>query len=338
MKVERILDDKNDEGNSQHRGQSSLIVKNYGGNIFNEQASGLTNINSPMVQSLIFYEQAKRGWGPKLYGLTDGGRVEEFIDCHTLTGHEAFETELNKDMARAYARFHSLKLPLRQENCDILTTLLPSVAEAKAKVKTFLASGYTEQSEALKWFQELHDFPLEEEGMWIKSIFPKVKQRTVLCTMDPNYQNRLVRTYPSSDPRATRTVIIDFDLTCYSDRGFDLGGHFVTRLYNGASKETKVSGAPYPSEPERIEFLTAYLQESEKLLEDFDRSTLDSLDNLLLETELNALVYIITGLTFSLNMHSILDQEPNITTYFEPMMSLYRKLKQEFITKYPKLI
>ena len=46
-------------------------------------------INSPLVQSLIFYGQSKQGWGPKLYGLLEDGRVEEFVDCHTLTAEEA---------------------------------------------------------------------------------------------------------------------------------------------------------------------------------------------------------------------------------------------------------
>ena len=316
---------------------TSLVVKTYGGNIFTKQAAELSSINSCLVQSIIFHEQSTRGWGPKLYGLFDGGRIEEFIDCHTLTAQEAFSDQLMADVATAYARFHSLKLPIKQHNYDFLGELLISAVGARTQLKHFLDSQDIPQSEPLKRFKKLHDFPLEEESHWVNRIRAQVKQRTVLCTLDPNYLNRLVRSERAKDPGVTRTIIIDFDLTAYSDRGFDLGGHFVLRVFDWSRKDTYLTGLPYPSEGERAAFLSAYLEESCKLLDDFDATSLDSLTNLMLEADLNAFVFIISIIIFGFKLYSVLDQVPHITSHIDHMLQLYADLKLQFFSKYPHL-
>ena len=115
---------------------TSLVVKTYGGNIFTKQAAELSSINSCLVQSIIFHQQSTRGWGPKLYGLFDGGRIEEFIDCHTLTAQEAFSDELMADVVTAYACFHSLKLSIKQHSYDFLAQLLLFAVGARASTSS----------------------------------------------------------------------------------------------------------------------------------------------------------------------------------------------------------
>lgn len=338
MKVEKNHNTKDDETGDTPRGPASLIVKKYGGNIGTEQAKELASINSPLVQSLIFYEQSVRGWGPKLYGLFEGGRVEEFVDCHTLTPEEAFTPHLSKDVAKAYARFHSLDLPISRKDFDVLSQILSSVEGNKKELREFLSSGKINEQELLMSFQRLHDFPLEEEIKWLQSIHPKIKQRIVLCTMDPNYPNRLVRKQKATDADATQVVIIDFDATRYFPRGFDFGGHFVNRMFNWACKETKLSGQQYPSQADRVTFLSAYLEVSKKLLADFDESSLDSLENVMLEADVSALSFIMSMLVANLTLYAILEKEPKHWTCLDPMMTLYVQLKEQFSSKYSHLL
>ena len=297
----------------------------------------IVQTNSPMVQSLIFYEQARRGWGPSLYGLLEDGRIEEFVDCHTLKQEEAFEPELSSDVAKAYARFHSLRLPIKQENFDMMKQSTASLDKAKGDVRAALDSGRIKDEEAREMYKRLLDFPVLEEREWLYSLRRKVKQRTVFCTMDPNYLNRLVRTQKPSDPDHTRTLIIDFDFSAFSDRGYDLGGHFVNRLFKWGGKADKLSHLPYPSEAERAHFLSSYLKECQTLFDDFDKTSLDSLENVTLEAELNALIYIITIFSFGFATFVILEQQPKIFTFIGPMIELYEKLKADFSSKYPKL-
>ena len=170
------------------------MVKKYGGNIFDDHAKDLIHINSPMIQSLIFHEQSSRGWGPKLYGLMDDGRVEEFVDCHTLTAEEAFTPEINRDLARALARFQSLDLPIRRTHNDILTReTLPKpmiffIYQSSVRSTTFLAifysqcQGWTERVairidklDPSSCFRKFPNFPIEEEGNYIDSVRQRIK-------------------------------------------------------------------------------------------------------------------------------------------------------------------
>ena len=340
--MEKVKGDcnNNDESScteSNSTGPSSIVYKKYGGNFFNEQAKELVEINSPMIQSLIFHEQSARGWGPKLYGLMDNGRIEEFVEGRTLQPEEAFTPEFVREIAVAYARFHSLKLPVKKQEFDLTRQLLNSVMEGKKQLAKFLESRDIKEQHPFMCFKRLQEFSFEEECNWIESMRRKVKQRTVLCTMDPNYLNRLVRKEKPGDPNASRVLIINFDISFYSDRGYDLGGHFVNRMFNWGCKESKMSGLPYPSESERKAFLTAYLEEFEKLASDLDKDSLDSLDNLTCEADFNAIVYVITLCIFGFNILSVLDQQPNMLTFIDPMMNLYAKLKKEFCEKYAHL-
>ena len=341
LKVEKMTSDHQSKGEDGKcidllAGPSSLLVKKYGGNVFSEKAEGY--LNSSLHQALIFYEQSVRGWGPKLYGLLEDGRVEEYVDCHTLTPEEAFTPEFSRDIAKAYARFHSLKLPIKKGNPNILLHTEPTINSCKKGTEIFLASGKLEDTELIESYKKLFEFPIGDEIGWLNCLFEKIKQRTVMCTMDPNYLNRLVRNQKPSDPNATRVVLIDFDLSKYADRGYDLAGHFVNRMFCWSGKDTKVSGAEYPSEEERVAFLSAYLEEAEELFDDFDRNSLDSLENLIQETDVYAMVFCMTLMPLAFMLPSVLEKEPKMGTFIDPLLNIYSQLKQEFCLKYSQLV
>ena len=335
VKVEKLnsKDENENEKEKDQEGPKSLLIKKYGGNILECQ---VVKVNSPLVQSLIFYEQSKRGWGPKLYGLMDDGRIEEFVQCHTLKQEEAFTPEMMKDIAKAYARFHSLQLPVSQEAHNLMVKILLALDNLRTELSRALEGDCIADPDARSAFNKLLDFPFEKETKWINSVREKVQERIVFCSLDPNYLNRLVRDRPI-DADGTRTIIIDFDFSNYSERGYDLGGHFVSRALNWAGKESKCSKLPYPNESERTAFLVSYLKECEKLFDDFDKTSLDSLENVTLEADLGALVFIAAILVFSLTLFTILPQQPKIFTLIDSLLNLFWKLKEDFRQKYPNL-
>ena len=316
---------------------TSLVYKIYGGNIFNKEIDGLVQINSPLVQAMICYEQSRRGWGPKLYGLFEKGRIEEFIHCRTLKHEEAFIPEINKDIAKALARFHSLKLPIKQEIYYLDRATCSSWDEKREDIGLFLESS-KEETDAVKNMKLLYDFPMHQEQTWLESVRSKIRQRKAFCTFDPNYLNKLVRNEKPCDPNATRVLLIDYDLSAYSHRGYDIGGHFVLRMFDwsgrGDKSNEKISGQPYPSESERMEFLSAYLEESEKLLDDFDKNSIDSLEQLTLEADFSVFVYLLSLLGFASKVHTLLDDQPQMPTLIRPAITLYNDLKKKFIKKY----
>lgn len=332
MKVKRI----NDPDEVKKSGPKELLFKKYGGNFLDTEP---LRVNSPLVQELILYGQAKRGWGPNLYGVFDNGRIEELINCHTLTHEEAFTPEISKDLAKSFARFHSLQLPLEKASVDILENMFSSVDKLKNEVAHFLSNFKLENLQIKRAFERLHRFPFENEYKWIKSTSKKISQRIVLCSIDGNYLNRLVRDGESNDKNATQTIIIDFDVSCYSYRGLDISGHFINRMMDAEAKNgTLMSGFPYPSEEERTFFLTRYLEQCEKLFDDFDHQSLDSLDNLKIETDLNAFVFLIYWFIFALTFTKAAEQGSVMWTFLPPLLDLYDELKEQFTKSYPSLV
>lgn len=323
---------KIDKKNENSFGPKSLLLKKYRGNKFDGVAESFIHLNSPLVQGLISYELSRRGWGPKLFGLFDDGRVEEFLDCHTLTAEEAFTPEIIEDSARAYARFHSLQFPFKNNSNDILAWMLAPLDKSKKELNNYLESTFIENEKLKGNFEKLLQFPFEDEYEWIKSTRDRMKERKVFCSKDMNYLNRLVKNKHSSE-EGKRVVIIDFDYSEYYYRGFDLGGHFVNRIFNWVGKDGKLSNFSYPSLTERETFLSFYLDELKIHIDDFDSESLDTLANLMVETDLNALVYLMVLLVFGLTVHTLLEHDPLIWTFIEPSLVLYQALKKEFHLK-----
>ena len=325
------------EGNGDHsalEGPLSLVYKKYGGNKMSETASKIASVNSPLTQSLISYEVSKRGWGPKLYGLFDDGRIEECVDGRLLSASEAFEEEMTCHMAKAFARFHSLDLPFDKKSVDPLTASKKAFLVEKPLLQEWIDSAVATE-ECLTSFRALLDFPLEEEYTWVSSVFAKTKHRKAFCAMDSNYLNRLVR---KDETVEHRCLIIDYDISCWYDRAFDLSSHFIFRLITAENRDNFLTGSPYPSREEQRYFLARYLEEASKVFQDFDPHGMDNVDHLQLETDIYALIVLLWQLYVSCHYHKIYQIDPNIYFIINCFIDLYRKLKDEFCVNHPHLV
>ena len=275
-----------------------------------------------------------------MFGVFEDGRIEEYIESHTLNPAEAFTSEINHDLGKAYANFHSMKVPIVKDQGDILGTIAGFVDEMVDRVKEWISSGeVTEQ--LIKQFKldEFTTFPYKEEIQWIKSVEGKIKQRLVLAGMDSQYLNRLVRNERPQGQNVTRSVLIDYDIVSYCVRGIDLSGHFVSRMMSWDLKNGSFySGFPYPNEAEREEFLLCYQRQCKELLSDFDETGLDSLDNLKLETHLHSLSYVIIILSFTKAMLPYYKSAPTSCGHIGALLSLYKELKIEFCGRCKTLV
>lgn len=313
---------------------SALIFKKYGGNKMTDTASKILDVNSQLTQSLICYEMSRRGWGPKLYGVIDDARIEEYVDGRPLHASEAFEEKMSRDVARAYARFHSLDLPLDRDGEDLLVQVRRSLDTEKAALQQWTDSAVAAE-ECLRSFKRLLAFPCEEEYLWVHSVLPKIQHRKVFCSMDSNYLNRIVRNDETADDRC---MTIDYDISGYYNRGCDLAGHFVLRTLDGSGKESKLSGFPYPSEEERDYFLSRYLEECSQLFDDFDPQSVDNLTHLKLESDIYALWEILLQLMIAMNFHKIHHIEPKLHTIIDCLIDLHATLKSAFVSNHPLLV
>lgn len=330
-RVERINWEENES-----EGPRSLVYKLYGGNIASNIMGQCMHINSPFIQTYLFSELSNRGWGPKLYGILDEpfGRIEEFIDSHTLGHEEVFEDEiLSADVAKAYARFHSLKLPIpRRKDVSCMSVMNQNYEEKRAQLEEWIKTF----PETNKYFDALMNLDMLAERDWVMRNCANIPHRVVLCNMDPSYLNRLVRNVAPVDENVTRSVIIDLDLTTYSHRGFDLGGHFATRLLDWSNLENLESGFPMPNKQQQKHFLQCYLNECKELMDDFDANSLDSLEHVTMEVELYSAIYLFWLISFSLTLPTEYNEEEAVSGgYLIKAIDEYKRLKREFCEKYP---
>lgn len=278
---------------------------------------------------------SKRGWGPELFGLFDSGRIEECVDGKPLSPSIAFDDEISSHVAKAHARFHSLDLPFEKHGRDPLEAR-KAFLTAKPLLQAWLDSAVASE-QCKQSYRALLDFPLEEEFMWASSFISKIQHRKAFCSIDANYCNRLLR---NDETVEHRCYIIDYDISCWYDRGFDLSCHFLFRLITVENRDTQgfLTGLPYPSREERKFFLARYLEEASNFVKDFQPDGLDSVDHLLSETDVYALIVVIWQLFICAHLYVVHEFDPHVHYIIDCFLDLYRKLKDEFVVDHPEML
>ena len=111
---------------------ASLLIRHFGLEGNSKEPTGTIIDLSAAQQAVVYWEMSRRGWGPKIYGFFAGGRLEDFVEgSHTLIAAESTTDPVRRDVARAYARLHSLQLPLRKDSFATVVRELSESAESK---------------------------------------------------------------------------------------------------------------------------------------------------------------------------------------------------------------
>lgn len=128
---------------------------------------------------------------------------------------------------------------------------------------------------------------LETEIDWLEKTLSTIKTKVVLAHHDMNFLNVLVRDDVTED--SDKIMLIDFEYSTFGYRGSDLGSHFNDWRYNFSNLKNIMSGADYPSESKRREFVVEYLNELRTLDIELDDDN-DSIEAVMLEAEFFTLV------------------------------------------------
>ena len=152
--VENLRLNNNDKGQNENGtlGPSKVVYKTYAKNL------EVKEINPSWIQSLVSHELYKHGWGTKMYGAFKNGRIEEFVNCHSLSHEEVLTPEISKDVAKIFARFHSLKSPITKGNDFSLKDLISALdlfQEDMKKLKKIVESSTIKQIDDLKNAEKL---------------------------------------------------------------------------------------------------------------------------------------------------------------------------------------
>lgn len=150
-----------------------------------ENGQNLVTLNNES-QVMLFHAFGVKGYGPRLYGSFEGGRLEEFVPSRVLSDDDLQDANVRKEIARKLARYHNVQLPLTKKPLDQLqvaasfyTQLLESDSESKEIFEK--ACTAAEVSPAF-----LYDMDWRAELKWLKEEGDKIKTRYVLCNNDLN--------------------------------------------------------------------------------------------------------------------------------------------------------
>lgn len=256
---------------------AAVVVKMYGGNDFDCSAHPIKN--SPTEEAVIVHCLSEAGLGPKLYGVFLGGRVEEYATGGTLTPADSVaDPSIDVEKAKAFARFHSLQLPLVKDKMLKIREkeycLLPETRKKLVEDVESTAPGL------LSKMKSLLEWNITAEKEWLFQVFEESNFRRSFVHSDSNYTNMILR----PDGRVT---MIDYEFSCYGYSCLDLGGHFVFRQLDARNRTDSLSGFGYADEEKIRSFLEVYVDELEKIGK---RQETDTVDNLMLETDYGSLL------------------------------------------------
>lgn len=300
----------------------AVLIRHFGltGDAEDPREDGVTL--SAAQQALVHWEMDRKGWGPGLYGLFPGGRLEGYIDSHPLTAAESMQATIRRDVARSYARLHSLRLPLRKDSFALVVQKLSQDSQRKRdQVRRELLA--VEDSTALEFAAIFHDTDWTRELKWVSDLFERHHCKTTVTHGDPNYLNILVKNFDSE----CRTVLIDYETVSYSYRGIDIGGHFNERMYCYNQPDSQLTGYAPPGIDEQRLFCEVYLEEMRDLGEKVSEH--ETVDHLMLEAKIGRL-YSILFTNLMCTVHDKVEVDPLFLSALVHMMKTYSQLKLEF--------
>lgn len=254
-----------------------FLIRLLGGKLFDENDIVKAG-KCEASEGIVFFANGLHGLGPKLFGVFDGGRVEEFVPSHPLTEADLADENNSRELIRKLARFHALQLPVSKIKRDLLSISATYQDEYNREKLLKLAErvGFND----LSYLDE--DYHVEHK--FLRSFESKVKGRLVLCHGDLNKNNILVRDTP--DQFNEHIMLIDYELAATDYRGCDLAILMLERMF-----EVKDTGAyeivcEWPDEDYRRMILTEYLLETKKLnYFELEENGLDSVDHLMMEVD-----------------------------------------------------
>lgn len=268
-----------------------LIIRLFGGNLSADAMSAFKNLGES-GEVLLRYHLSKHKFGPKLLGVFKGGLLEEFVPSHTATNEDFSNEQIRFEIARNFARYHSLGLPVSKKPVTM-------TGEMVNKFEGFLKNKETLRTEFKKCQVEkgledvdidaLLDYDYQSEVKWILETELKVKGREVFTLKDVNRGNVLIRDTPNE--RDERVMLIDYDFSGIGPRGLDIGGHFKAHCDDSSNDDFR-SGLDFPSEEWQQDFAREYLRELKNIGKlDIDEDGLDSVHQILMEANFYTMVW-----------------------------------------------
>lgn len=164
-------------------------------------------------------------------------------------------------------------------------------------------------------------------GRRLRNVVDKLESiggKTGWCIHDIQFMNVMVKNDPKEGE--SKVTLIDFEFVMQNYRAFDIGGHFMQKMFKWFDEESRIAGCRKYTEEEKRHFCDEYARQWNKLTGDSDTG-----DQVFLESEYGYMLAI----TFDIhNMLCFMSGEDDK----DPLNLLgLNKLFDEFVDQYAKL-
>lgn len=272
------------------------------------------------------YGQLPRSIGAKVHGFfqtEDGtmGRIDEFLDARNMEPYDVEDAATRADVGKAMASFAALKSAAvpRATVAEYYDAVIPALKRYQGSEKLKMLANETGLS-----MDALVDYDFAARVKNAVQAMQHIKGKEGWCIHDVQYMNTMVRHNPRPDE--SRVALIDFELGMRNYRGFDIGGHFMQKLFKWFDEESKVVDCRAYSEDEKRHFCEEYAKEWNRVTGDSDTG-----EQVLKEADLGYLLAIAFDVH---NMLWYMDKE-NVKDRLD--VEGLNKLYDEFATQYTKL-
>jgi choline kinase len=210
-------------------------------------------------EALLMCEYSRFGLGAQVYGLFqtgDGtiGRIDEFINGRHLEPEDVEDPAIRAEIAKSFATFHSLQVPLvKTEVSQYYESIHRGLRtyHKSDKLKAFAKENGTDIS-------DLVDFDFVSCCQEVLSRMHRIDARAGWCIHDVQFMNVLVRNAPN--PGECKIRLIDFELAFWNYRAFDIGAHYMHKMFKWFDPVDKLTRCRPYSYDEKRHFCDVYAQ------------------------------------------------------------------------------
>ena len=276
-------------------------------------------------EATLCYDYGRSGLGAQVYGFfqtQDGsfGRIDEFLDARNLEPSDVEDEIIRADVAKGHAAFHAMSTTLRKNSVgayyDAIISELARYHNME-KLKVLAKEGGVHMDNLVEY-----DFTSR-----LRRVVDKVDAiggKKGWCIHDVQFMNVMVKSNPQQGE--SKVVLIDFEFVFQNYRAFDIGGHFMQKLFKWFDEENKIADCRPYTEEEKRHFCEEYAKQWNVSTGDSDTG-----EQVFMESELGYMLAI----TFDIhNMLNFMDEEDDK----DPLNMLgLNKLFEEFDKQYKKL-
>ncbi|KAB8230884.1 putative choline kinase [Aspergillus alliaceus] len=276
-------------------------------------------------EALLCYEYGRSGLGAKVYGFfktLDGtlGRIDEFLDARNMEPKDVENPIIRADVAKGLATFHVLKTSLERTTVDSYYEAAINGLRKYHKMDKLKALG----REGGVDIDKLVDYDFGTRLGKVVDKLASIGGKPGWCIHDVQFMNTMVKNDPKEGE--SKVALIDFEFVMQNYRAFDIGGHFMQKMFKWFDEGSKIAKCRKYTEEEKRHFCEEYATQWNKSTGDSDTA-----EQVFLESEYGYMLAI----SFDIhNMLCFMDEKDDK----DPLNLLgLNKLFDEFVGQYAKL-